>query len=212
MEKIWYKDITGFINDKNFMIFFPSADMSLTEQLNSLMRLSIYFAIVMFLLKKDTNIFFAPIFMALFSFLIYNVDKKNKLHDQALLNSIGMKEEYCSNDLCPKSRELCQKPTRHNPFMNVLISDYANNTDRPRACKIQGRVKKDIKDNFDVNLYRDIDDVFHKKASDRQFYTTPSTTIPNDASAYAEWLYGTGKTCKEGNGDKCFANLHSKQN
>lgn len=205
MEKIWFKDLTGFINDKNFMKFFPSVDMSLTEQLNSLMRLSIYFAIVMFLLKKDTNIFFAPIFMALFSFLIYNVDEKNKLQDQALLDKVGLKEEYTS-------KELCQKPTRHNPFMNILVSDYSNNPERPRACKIQGRVKNDIKQNFDVNLYRDIDDIFHKKASDRQFYTTPSTTIPNDASAYAKWLYGSGKTCKEGNGNKCFSNLHSKQN
>jgi len=34
--------------------------------------------------------------------------------------------------------------------------------------------------------------------SKRQFYRTPSTTIPNDQTGFAKWLYQVpGKTCKE---------------
>jgi hypothetical protein len=205
MEKIWFNDVSGFITPQNWYIFFPSVDMTLSEQLNSLMRLSIIFAVVIFIFKKDANILFVPIFMGLFTFLMYTVDSKNKQSDKMLLDKLGMMEEYTS-------KELCVKPSKNNPFMNVLASDYGDNPTRPRACRIVGRVKKDIKKNFDVNLYRDVDDVFHKKASDRQFYTTPSTTIPNDSVGYANWLYGGDKSCKEGNGPKCLKNMYRSHN
>lgn len=205
MEKIWFSDIHGFFTDKNYYVFFPSTEMTLAEQLNSLMRLSIYFAVIMFIIKKDANILFVPIFMGLFTFLIFNVDTKNKQNDKQLLDKLGMMEEYTS-------KRLCQRPTKNNPFMNVLASDYSDNPTRPRACRFEGKVKRDIKKNFDVNLYRDVDDVFHKIASDRQFYTTPSTTIPNDSTEYAKWLYGVDSSCKEGNGKKCYKNMYRSLN
>ena len=32
---------------------------------------------------------------------------------------------------------------------------------------------------------------------ERQFYTTPINTIPNDQTEFAKWLYDSGPTCKE---------------
>ena len=32
----------------------------------------------------------------------------------------------------------------------------------------------------------------------RQFYTMPISSVPNDQTAFANWLYGTENTCKEG--------------
>lgn len=202
MEKIWYKDLHGFITAKNYHVFFPSASMTFEEQMNALMRMAIYFSIILFIVKHDSNIFFIPVFMACLTYLLVTVDERNKASDRDVLDKAGLREDF-------RSREVCQKPTRNNPFMNVLVSDYATNPGRPKACRLEGRVKQEIKKNFDYNLYRDVDDVFHKKASDRQFYTTPSTTIPNDSVGYAKWLYGGDKgTCKEGNGNKCYTNMY----
>lgn len=205
MEKIWFQDLSGFITVNNYYVFFPKSEMNTIEQLNSLMRFSIYFAIVMFIIQKDINIMFVPILMGIFSFIIFDVDKKNKENDHKTLEKLEMKED-------PITKRLCQKPTPDNPFMNVLISDYSKNPQRPPACKHVGRIKTDIKKNFERNLYRDVDDVFDKIASDRQFYTTPSTTIPNDSTAFAKWLYGQSKTCKEGNFNKCYSNIHKSLN
>lgn len=205
MEAIWYKDIPGFITDKTYMRFFPSPEMSLAEQLNSIMRLSIYFAAIVFIFKKDANILFVPIFGAVFTYLIYSVDEKNRLGDRGILEKMGLGEEYGTG-------RLCAKPTKDNPFMNVLMSDYEKNPGRPRACRLEGRVKDEVKSNFEHNLYRDVDDIYHKKASDRQFYTTPSTTIPNDMGSFGQWLYGTPKTCKEGNGGRCYNNMYRSIN
>ena len=78
-----------------------------------------------------------------------------------------------------------------DPKTNMIV-------DRPPACDVSDpEVKLLIDNNFDNNLYKDIDDIFGKMNSQRQFYTMPSTTIPNDQESFAKWLYLSPKTCKE---------------
>ena len=93
----------------------------------------------------------------------------------------------------------CQAPSQHNPFMNVLISDYKYRPQRPPACsrKNDANIKKNIDHDFRKNLYQNLDDAWGRNNSQRQYFTMPSTTIPNDQRAFAEWLYKTGPTKKE---------------
>lgn len=90
-------------------------------------------------------------------------------------------------------KETCTKPTQDNPFMNFMISDYKENPDKLKACT---NVDKEIDDNFNHNLYRDIDDLFERKNSQRQFYTMPNTQNPNSQKEFAEWLYKVPEICK----------------
>lgn len=197
-ERIWYQNPTHFITLENYNQFFPTNGMTFAEQLNSLFRLSIYFSLVVFVIKHDLNIFFVVAFVGLFTYLLYTLDTTNKTKEQLLLSNTNLDKDK-------NTGEICVKPTKDNPFMNILISDYATNTQRPKACKVSSKkVQKEIKTAFDDGLYRDIGDIFSKVASDRQWVTNPSTTIPNDRESLAKWLYGTGPTCKEGNGDQCW--------
>lgn len=199
MEKIWYEDIRNFVTIDNYFLIWPSKEMTFAEQLNCLMRFAIYFSIIVFLIKKDVNILFIPIFMALFSYYIYMVDTSNKQNEKIILEKMNEMKDS-------RTGKICQKPSQHNPFMNVLMTDYVKHPQRSSACTHNHKVRKEMSKMFDANLLRDVDDIFHKKASDRQFYTTPNTTIPNDQTAFAKWLYNSGTTCKEGNGDKCYRN------
>ena len=202
MEKIWYRDPLNLINSNNYDKFFPNISMTFAEQLNALVRLSIYFAVVVFVFRHNANIFLAPIFVCVFTYFLYMVDEQNKQKDK-----FQMMEK--NRRINKKDGSICVAPSKHNPFMNVLMSEYAEDPERPKACDITDRdVSKVSKDHFESNLYRDVDDIFHKKASDRQFYTTASTTIPNDAVAFAKWCYGGGPTCKEGNGNQCYNNTY----
>ena len=46
--------------------------------------------------------------------------------------------------------------------------------------------------------------MFGRSQSQREFYTMPSTSIPNDQGSYQDWLYKIpGKTCKEGGREAC---------
>lgn len=200
MEKIWYEDLPNFITFDNYFMIWPDKEMKFAEQLNCLLRFSLYFTVIVFIIKKDANILFIPIFMAIFTYYVYFVDKQNKQNEKLYMDTFHVQKDK-------KTGKQCQKPTPNNPFMNVLVSDYATNPKRKSACSLTPTVKKEIKTYFDNNLFRDVDDVFHKNSSDRQFYTTPITTIPNDQTGFAKWLYGTGPTCKEGNGTMCYKNI-----
>ena len=91
-------------------------------------------------------------------------------------------------------------PTARNPFMNVLLDEIKYNPSRPDAAPVNmPAVKQTLNDYFRVQWFSDPTDVFGKNQSQRQFVTQPSTTVPNDQGAFADWLYRIpGKTCKEG--------------
>lgn len=201
-EKIWYQDPFHFIDEKTFAKFFPTKNMTFTQQLNALLRFAIYFAIVVFIFRMRVDIFIVPVIVAGLTFFLYYFDKNASAKDKFEMQS----KNYMLNK---KDGTVCLGPSKSNPFMNVLVTDIYDNPSRPKACDLTDKtVTKQARRFFDYNLYRDVDDIFHKNASDRQFYTTASTTIPNDAESFAEWCYGSGPTCKEGNGTKCYNNLY----
>jgi hypothetical protein len=98
------------------------------------------------------------------------------------------------------------RPTATNPFMNVLLDEIKYNPTRPSADSVQNPNNKVILDDFfRVQWFSDPTDVFGKTQGQRQFYTTPSTSIPNDQGSFQNWLYLIpGKTCKEGGRDACY--------
>jgi hypothetical protein len=98
-------------------------------------------------------------------------------------------------------------PSARNLFMNVLLEEVKYNPDRPQAAPVDNpTVKQTFDDYFRVQWFSDPTDVFGKNQSQRQFVTQPSTTVPNDQGAFANWLYKIpGKTCKEGGRQACLA-------
>lgn len=202
MEKIWFKDIRNFINEDNFDKFFPAPSYTYAEKLNSLMRMSIYFSIIVLVIRKDSNVLFVPIFAAIVTYFLYRNELTKKKNGEEFLDKLNLYKD-------PYTNELCYKPEENNPFMNILISDYKHNPKRAKACNItNGNIKKLATKHFNKNLYRDVGDIFQKNASDRNYYTTPITTIPNDQDAFLKFTYNIDKTCKEGNGRVCYANTY----
>jgi hypothetical protein len=98
------------------------------------------------------------------------------------------------------------RPTPANPFMNVLLSEITYNPTRPPADFASNPNNQAVLDDFfRVQWTSDPTDVFGKSQSQREFYTMPSTSIPNDQESFQNWLYLIpGKTCKEGGRDACY--------
>lgn len=194
-EKFWLDDPISFSTDFNNAIkFIPDMNMSLSEQLNAAMRFTIYFSIIVYIVRQDYRVFFFVVFVAFVTIVIHNYHVMEQNKRKQILENLELRDE--------RQKGLCVRPTRNNPFMNVSPAEYKDFPSRPRACSITKRpVKRMVDKYFDEGLYRDVDDVFHRKASDRQFYTMPVTTIPNDQDNFAKWLYKTGPTCKEKTSD-----------
>ena len=138
--------------------------------------------------------------MLTISIVIYNFQNNNLLSTEKFLEDKNL--DIIDN-------KICTKPTVDNPFMNPTLNDIKYNSNKPNACSIDNsKINNLINDSFYSRVFREAGDIYGKLSSERQFYTVPSTTIPNDQTSYAEWLYKRGKTCKENNGEQCYNNLY----
>ena len=186
---IWFEDTTVLLD--SITQFIPNGEMSYEEQLNAMVRFAIYFAALWFFYAMNYNVFYIPIFVMLFTYLVYAPMKERGQGNEGF----EAKEQH------EEQHEECVKPTINNPFMNVMLTDYVDNPARGPACE---NVEEQIKEGFEYNLYKDVDDVWERNNSQRQYYTNPATTIPNDVESFANWCYKVPYSCKSGDMEACL--------
>ena len=189
-DLIWYDNIYILFEYNRITEFFPSSDMTVEEQLNSCVRLSLYISIILVIHSGNVNMLLLFLFTLVFTYLIYKYSNRE--------SPIEGYETYNSKFV---------KPTLDNPFMNVMLNDYKNNPNREALNKANSYINKELNhevaNKYNYNLYRDAGDIFDRAANQRQFYTMPVTTIPNRQDHFSNWLYSSPPTCKEGNGTSC---------
>jgi uncharacterized protein DUF5762 len=93
------------------------------------------------------------------------------------------------------AKNKCRKPTKDNPFMNPSVSDF-NTPNVPVACNADDEdIQDELPLKFNEDMYRDLDDIFNRKNSQRQFFSVHHN-VPNDQEAFARWCYKMPATCK----------------
>lgn len=194
---VWYEHIGHFITKDNFMWIIPLQSMTFEDKLNAILRFFLYLGVVLALIRADSRYLFFPVLAGLATILVNESHKNVKQKQEAFLEREG--HAVVDNQLCVRS-------TVENPFMNVMFGDGKTLEDRAAACNVlDKRVQRSMNDNFNAKLFRDVSDIYGNMSSQREFYTVPNTSVPNNAVGFAEFCYGTGKTCKEGNGKRCWA-------
>lgn len=94
----------------------------------------------------------------------------------------------------------CTPPTLDNPFANMMVTDMNDNPTRTPACQATDdpRLPRTLERIFRANGTPDPGDVFQHTSSQRQFFTMPWTTLPNDPKGdFGAWLYDVPPTKKE---------------
>jgi hypothetical protein len=199
-ERIWYDDIQNFITIENYFVILPMVNMTFEEKLNAVVRFFMYLGIILALIKAQYKYLFLGIIAMVVSVLLIEFDKTQKVRAEKFL---------ARNDMTVVDNKVCARSTVDNPFMNPTTVDMTYNPNRPSACDIDNPdVQAQIEKNFNARLFRNVGDIYDRESSQREFYTVPSTTIPNDQTGFAEWLYGRGPTCKEGNSIQCSGNIY----
>ena len=201
----WFKDPSILIEKSSIFEFFPSKRFDIVRKLNSIVRLSIIYSLIMILCKRGNQYYLIPPVVLVVTWIIWS--RQSDMHVDNII------EESMSNRLddLVKINDLeteCRVPSKNNPFMNPGIHEFSNDKyTQPRSCPSYNNVgvQNRIEELFDKDLYRDYKDIFRKNNSQRQFYTVPGSQVPNDQSSYAHWLYGTPSTCKEGNSIACLS-------
>lgn len=198
MSIFWTDDIRIlFKNDKIFEIF-PSKNYDMNRKLNSLVRLSIYYSAIIYIYNRNSKVLILPIIVMGISYFIYKRRGNQIVYNNPLEEIIS---EYDKNTKC-------RVPTKNNPFMNNKLTDYGRVT-KDKACPSYNNVgvQHRIEELYNQGVYRDFKDVFNKNTGERQFYTMPNTSVPNDQEGFSKWLYGKPRTCKEGNSVACLSGL-----
>jgi hypothetical protein len=178
----WMDNITILFDQKKLLSFVPNKNMNKNQKLNAAVRFSIYFSIILYLFNSNYLVFYIPIFLSLITIYI---------HKYYNIETFSIKKKKDKKKKTSKNR--CILPNNKNPFMNNLVSDYKFNTKKNPACRHNPQIKQKMENSFNHNLYKNVGDIYGKNNSQRQFYTMPSTTIPNDQNKFAKWLYNTPK-------------------
>ena len=160
-----------------------------------------------------------------------NGNNGNTANDNANVNH-QKKEGFVNSKLYNALKPNLTTPTVTNPMMNVLLPEIAYDPERNQAAPAYNpKVEKEINHTTQVatvldfepktlteaeklrkKLFADLGDKYEFDDSMRNFYTNPSTTIPNDQKAFAEFCYGSMISCKEGNKFACARNLSRHTN
>lgn len=186
----WYNSIDELFNAKSCLQFWPEKHQTKEQKFNAITRFILYAGMVMSLYKDSSYYFVMSVFLVV---IMSFFSKKTEGFRSPRHGSTAPRHTN------PKHMRLvdeeCQKPTDDNPFANVLMNEYAENVHRHPACPIED-VADDVHKKFMKGLYSDITDIYEKENSQRQFYSTPNTQIPNDQINFAKWCYMKDTTCK----------------
>ena len=200
----FWSDKISILYDKNFLFeIIPKKEYNLNRKLNALLRFTVYYSLIVFLMDtKKRYVLTFIVGMAIFTYLLYFKYKEsfmNKENNKIMNGSEDMNINELSSE--------CRIPTKDNPFMNPQMSDFGNNVEVKEACTSFDNkgVQKKIDEYFEDGIFKDYADIFNNKNSQRQFFTVPGRDVPNDQGSFAQWLYGSPPTCKEGNQIDCLS-------
>lgn len=222
----WSDNPNIILNTSYLFEFFPTDSMTYSQKLNAISRLVIVLAIIGFIVTRNIRIIIISAITLFALYLIYGHHTKNKNNEKDLegFGLEGFKNPTLDmlNDMdIPTTSEVFDTPTPENPFSNVLMNDYDYNPNKKPAPPI---AKPEISDtiltdaktmvqkmnpgqpNIADKLFRDLGEQFVFEQSLRPFYSTASTTIPNDQAGFADFCYGSMISCKEGNLFACARN------
>jgi hypothetical protein len=220
-----------FYPDQMYELF-PVANMNYNQKLNSITRLVILLTIVGFLFVRNMRIIWIGAVCLLAIFLLQYTQNKTRFRGVELEGFDGGLEDlgvdapaqavinaFATDDPSKiGKRVFFDTPKANNPYNNVLITDIVDNPKKlPALPAYYPETEKEILDktkeaiqkmnptfpNMTEKLFASLDDHFEFEQSARQFYSNPSTTIPNDQGAFAEFCYGEMISCKEGNMFAC---------
>ena len=236
-EKIpFWSENPNILFDPTYILeFFPIDTMSYNAKLNAITRIVIALTLIGFVFSQNIRLLFISSITIFAIFLLHHYHEKeiDKIHSKKIENENDKENfdnptmQYLKENNIPSSPEIFDKPQPNNPFSNVLMTDYEYNVNKKPAppsfnqninneilSKAKQLVCESNPDQPDIadKLFKDLGEQLDFEQSLRPFNSNPSTTIPNDQGAFAEFCYGSMISCKEGNRFACARNLSKHVN
>ena len=208
MVSFWLENPNTLLNKNYITEIWPNSDFNLARKLNAITRLIIILTILGNFFTKSPYI---PV-SALVSIVILVIIYKTKMKTEKVEEFVGSfkKRDAAVKDLDTILQKEFTMPTKKNPVMNVLMTEYSENPKRkPAAPSYNEVVEEEINEKAqrkDNKLFKNLGDNLSFEHSMRNFYAMPNTKIPNNQKDFAMFCYGNMPSCKEGSALQCSKN------
>ena len=181
----WVNEPTILFNKKYITQIWPYSYLTYDEKLNAITRFIILITLLGYVLLNRFIIIVLGLIVVGIIVLLYK--KKEGL----LFPYYGVNKQ--------------EEIEQNNPFGNILMTDYKFNPNKKEVNaeytpdlensinrKIKDFIVQENNDNNEIyNLFNNIGDQFSFEQNNRQFYTNPSTTIPNKQDDFLSFCFGT---------------------
>ena len=181
-ETFWYFDPAVLFGKDSWYRFVPTANMSVPEALNAVVRFSVYLSVLLFATSTD------PLYLLLIPLVMITTVVLNAVFPKAKKITESFVSSYVGTDKT--------MPTPDNPFMNASLADINDNPERPPAADVtEINVRDRVNQSFaqTSNIYMDTSDVFDLVQAQRNFHTVPE----DDHAGLLKFLRGSAPTGKE---------------
>ena len=208
MVSFWLENPNTLLNKNYITEIWPNNDFNLARKLNAITRLIIILTILGYFFTKSPYI---PV-SALVSIVILVIIYKTKIKTEKVEEFVGSfkKRDAAVKDLDTILQKEFTMPTKKNPVMNVLMTEYSENPNRkPAAPSYNEVVEEEINEKAqrkDNKLFKNLGDNLSFENSMRNFYAMPNTKIPNNQKDFAMFCYGNMPSCKDGDALQCSKN------
>lgn len=175
-EQIWFRDPAILFAPTTWSQFVPTKSMTTAQALNSVVRFSVYFSVILFLATGISGYLLAVPAVMGASVALYTLFPNGKVLETFKAAVSGKKYTM---------------PTPNNPFMNPLLTEILDDPDRPDAAPVnRNDVRAKMMESFQHtnDIYMDTSDLFDQASAMLNFKTLQSATIPNDQDAFLKWL------------------------
>jgi hypothetical protein len=201
---------TFWLNNPNILFeqfteLWPKDGMTFAQKLNAISRCVFIMTCLGYLWMRNIKIVVSGLVTLIVIVLWYKIEapkKKIKEVKEGFANFLSNNPQFTA-------------PTENNPLMNVQLPQIKDDPKRKMAepsfdegvkkvinTKTLDYIEKDL----DNKLFHDMGDKIEFGNSMRNFYAMPSTTVPNNQTAFSEFCYGNMPSCKEGEVFQCLKN------
>ena len=227
----WFEN-PNILFQKDYMFeFFPVEDMTYYQKLNAITRTVLILTILTFAYGKSFRILVVGIVTLFGIYCLYFFKIQEEKREQEKMEmklqenfenpALAVLDNYDTNPA------IFDDSKATNPLSNVLLTDYGDAANKKPAMPaftesnsetILENAKQMVaqanpgQPDISDKLFKDLGDQFVFEQSLKPFHSTPSTTIPNDQAAFADFCYGSMVSCKEGNLFACARNLDRHTN
>ena len=210
----WFKDISILYNKNYLLEIIPKKEYDFSRKLNAVVRFAVYYSILLYIFKRDGNILCFPFITIVITVFLHRTNR-DETNDDAMKGLMSSKGHTSMEDIDAMimdiNKDVFREPDDDNPMMNQNTFDLYENKKAVPTYNNPG-MKRKVEETLDNGIFKDSNDLFNRRNSQRQWYTMPNTEAMNKQTEFAKWCYMTPPTCKEGNGLQCANNLHNRLN